>query len=272
MDEGAAKIAMVIRSRVGNSGGGHGHLSTIACIAAGRHVTEGRQDLASANARGLYERVPSNAPSDLTDACAALARLDPALDRVATGLAPLRWRTCPPGVAGLAWMIVGQQVSTASARSVWSKLERAVGPVDAASLLALTDEGYRACGFSRPKVAYVRALAEASPDFDSLGSLEDEAAVEALMRLKGVGRWTAETFLMMGEGRADLFPAADIALQEAVRWLDGLPARPDAAATAAIARRWAPLRSAAAHVLWAWYVAVKAGEAPHPLKPLPEAA
>ena len=169
-------------------------------------------------------------------------------------------------------MIVGQQVSTASARAVWSKLEAAVTAFDAASLTGLSDDGYRGCGFSRPKVAYVRALAEAAPDFDALTAMSDAEAVETLMRLKGVGRWTAETFLMMGEGRGDLFPAADIALQEAVRWLVGLPTRPDAAQTAAIATRWAPHRSAAVHILWAWYVAVKAGEAPHPLKPAAEAA
>ena len=211
-------------------------------------------------------------PFDLTAAGLALAALDPALGRIAAGLPPLERRTCPPGVAGLTWMIIGQQVSTASARSVWSKLEAALSAVDATSLLALSDAGYRACGFSRPKVAYVRALAEAAPDFAVLAGLEDEAAVEALMRLKGVGRWTAETFLMMGEGRGDLFPAADIALQEAVRWLDRLPDRPDAVETASIARRWAPHRSAAAHILWAWYVAVKSGESPHPLKLRLEAA
>jgi DNA-3-methyladenine glycosylase II len=192
---------------------------------------------------------------------AALGRLDPALHRVTQALPLVARRRCPEGFAGMVWLIVGQQVSTASARAVWARLAAATGGVDAATLTTLSDEALRACGFSRPKIAYVRALAEARFDFAALAMLCDEAAVAALMRLKGVGRWTAETYLMMGEGRADFFPAADIALQEAVRRLDGLEARPDAVATAVRAESWAPHRSAAAHLLWAWYGALKAGSA-----------
>ncbi len=214
--------------------------------------------------------------ADLAAACVGLAALDPALGAVAATLPPLGPRTCPPGVAGLVWMMLGQQVSTASARACWDRLEAATGGVSAESLAALSDETLRACGFSRQKIAYARALtAEAlAGRFDpaALAALDDAAAVARLMALKGVGRWTAETFLMMGEGRGDLFPAGDIALQEAIRWLDRLPVRPSPEAAATRARCWRPHRSAAAHILWAWYVAVKAGERPHPLNLREEAA
>ncbi|CAN5197133.1 DNA-3-methyladenine glycosylase [soil metagenome] len=226
---------------------------------------------------GVSPAVPPT-PFDLAASCAALAELDPALGAVAASLPPLEPRRCPPGVAGLVWMIIGQQVSTASARAVWDRLEAATGGVTSASLAALSDEAFRACGFSRQKTAYARALAQAELagelDMAALARLDDLSALAALLRLKGVGRWTAEAYLMMGEGRGDLFPGGDIALQEAVRWLDGLPTRPDTAQTYARAEGWSPHRTAASHILWAWYVAVKAGELPHPITspPLEEPA
>lgn len=213
---------------------------------------------------------------DLAAACAVLAEREPALGRIVAQLPPMQLRRCQPGLPGLVWMIIGQQVSIASAGAVCARLEARLGVVDANRLAALPDDGYRACGFSRSKIAYARALAAAVQtgelDFAALATLPDEEAVQALIRVKGVGRWTAETFLMMGEGRTDFFPAADIALQEAVRWLDRLPARPDAAAAAARAEAWRPYRSAAVHILWAWYLAVKAKDLAHPLGSLAEAA
>ncbi len=205
-----------------------------------------------------------------------MGRLDPALAAMAGSLPPMVQRTCPPGVAGLVWMVIGQQVSTVSARAVWDRLQAVTGGVSATSLMALDDERFRACGFSRQKTAYARALAQAELsgelDMAAVARLDDLSALATLLRLKGIGRWTAEAYLMMGEGRGDLFPGGDIALQEAVRWLDGLPARPDTRETYTRAERWRPHRTAASHILWAWYVAVKAGEVPHPLTPADEPA
>ena len=103
-------------------------------------------------------------------------------------------------------------------------------------------------------------------DFDALPE-DDDAALAALTALKGVGTWTAEVHLMMAEHRMDAFPAGDIAVQEAMRWLDGLDARPSTDAAYARAERWRPHRAVAAHLLWEWYVAVKAGELPDPVSP-----
>ena len=119
-------------------------------------------------------------------------------------------------------------------------------------------------GLSRNKARYVRGLAEAQAegriDFDGLRALDDEAAVAALTALKGVGRWTAETYLMFCEGRLDVFPAGDVALQEAMRWADRAEQRPTEKEAYLRAELWRPYRGVAAHLLWRCYGAVKRGE------------
>ena len=202
---------------------------------------------------------------------AALAARDSVLAQLEARIGPFGWRSRLAGFEGLVRAVVGQQVSTLAADAVWARLEARVGsPVTPAALLALDDAAYRACGFSGQKAGYARGIARAvidgDVDVDALPE-DDDAALAALTALKGVGTWTAEVHLMLAEHRTDAFPAGDIAVQEAVRWLDGLPARPDTAATYARAERWRPYRAVAAHLLWEWYVAVKAGDMPHPLTP-----
>ncbi len=202
---------------------------------------------------------------------AALAAADPAMAGLDARVRPFAWRSRLMGMEGLVRAIVGQQVSTLAADAVWARLEAALaGPVTAPALLALDDATYRASGFSGQKARYAKGIAQAvmegAIDFDRLPE-DDDAALLALTALKGVGTWTAEVHLMMAEHRLDAFPAGDIAVQEAVRWLDGLPARPDAPATYARAEAWRPHRAVAAHLLWEWYVAVKGGDMPHPLTP-----
>lgn len=204
---------------------------------------------------------------DMTQARQALAVRDPALARIEPLVPPVQWRVREGGFAGLAWMIVGQQVSTASARAIWSRVEAGLdGQVTAPAVLARSDAALKGLGLSSPKVRYLRALAEAETDgridFAALEALDDEAAMAALVALPGIGPWTAETYLMFCQGRMDLFPAADVALQEAIRWLDGLDARPTADQARARAEIWQPWRSVAAHLLWAWYGGVKRGEIP----------
>ena len=201
----------------------------------------------------------------------ALAADDPALADLDARVRPFAWRSRLPGMEGLVRSIVGQQVSTLAADAVWARLETALdGPVTASALLALGDAAYRACGFSGQKTRYAKGIAQAAHDgaidFADLPADDDEA-LAALTALKGVGTWTAEVHLMMAEHRLDAFPAGDIAVQEAVRWLDDLDARPSTEATYARAERWRPHRAVAAHLLWEWYVAVKAGDMPHPLTP-----
>ena len=202
---------------------------------------------------------------DMAAARWALAVADPALARIEPLVPPVAWRVREGGFAGLAWMIVGQQVSTASARAIWGRVEAGMdGSVTAAAVLVRTDEALKAMGLSSPKVRYLRALAEAEMagriDFIALQTLEDDAARAALVALPGIGPWTAETYLMFCQGRMDLFPAADVALQEAMRWLDRLDVRPTADQARARAEIWRPWRSVAAHLLWAWYGGVKRGE------------
>lgn len=206
----------------------------------------------------------------LRDARRALAAADPAMARLDALTAAFAWRTRPGGFAGLVRMILGQQVSVVSADATWARLEAACGgTVTPATLSDLADADLRGCGLSGQKARYARAIAEAERsgaiDFAGLDALDDDAALDALTALLGVGRWTAEIYLMMAQGRLDAFPAGDIAVQEAIRWLDRLPARPDAPAAYARAEGWRPHRAVAAHMLWEWYVEVKAGRMAHPL-------
>lgn len=192
-----------------------------------------------------------------TEACIAegadwLAAREPRFAHVlvATGLPPLRRR--PDGFAELLRAIVGQQVSIAAAGAIWGRLQ--AGGFDAPEALATApDEVLRACGLSRQKIRYARALAEAGIDFAGLRAMPDEAVVAELVRLPGIGRWTAEIYAMFALGRADVFAPADLALQEAARILFALPDRPREAALRTMAEDWSPWRAVAARMLWAYY-------------------
>lgn len=200
-----------------------------------------------------------------------LVAIDPALARAHDATPPFAWRHRPGGFAGLFWMIVGQQVSTASAAAIWARVEAGLGEVTPEAVLARDLDQLKAFGLSTPKAKYAHEIALAQADgridYAHLERLSDTEAIARLTAIKGVGLWTAEVFLMFCEGRTDIFPGGDIALQEAIRWLDGLDARPDAKAAAARAEAWRPHRSVAAHLLWAWYGAVRRGDVPHPMRP-----
>ncbi len=153
--------------------------------------------------------------------------------------------------------IVGQQVSVAAAASVWNKLEAQLGadmPLDA--ILAADFDALRACGLSRQKQGYVRSLAELvqanAVDFDALPA-DDEAAIAALTSIKGIGRWSAEIYLLFAEGRPDIWPAGDLAVQIGVGKLLGLPERPSEKETRALADIWSPHRGAMAIFTWHCY-------------------
>lgn len=126
-----------------------------------------------------------------------------------------------------------------------------------AMVAAATEEELRACGLSRQKVRYAKALADAGIDFDGLRHLPDEEVVAVLVALPGIGRWTAEIYAMFSLGRADVFAPADLALQEAARVLFGLEARPGEKALRAMALDWSPWRAVAARLLWAYYRVAK---------------
>jgi len=191
-------------------------------------------------------------------------RLDPALARMESVTPDFHWRVREPGFSGLLKLMVEQQVSLASAAAIWARVERGLDEVAPAAVLALSDAELQGLGLSRPKVRYARAIAEAQVsglcDLQQIGRLDDQAATAALMTITGIGRWTAETYLMFCEGRLDVFPGGDIALQEAMRWVDGADTRPPEKQAYRRAEVWAPYRSAAAHLLWRCYGAVRRGE------------
>jgi DNA-3-methyladenine glycosylase II len=153
--------------------------------------------------------------------------------------------------------VVGQQVSVASAASVWNKLEALLGEgMDPAELLRTSFDDLRGCGLSRQKQGYARSLCElvsaGAIDFGGLPD-DDEAAIELLTRIKGIGRWSAEIYLLFAEGRPDIWPAGDLAVQVGLGKLLALDARPDERATRDLAEVWRPYRGAVAIFTWHCY-------------------
>ncbi len=172
---------------------------------------------------------------------------------------PLPLRRSPDGFAALLDAIVGQQVSTASARAIWARLEGA-GLTDAERVAGTAEEDLRALGLSRQKARYARALAEARIDYEALRFAPDAHVMTTLTAVTGIGRWTAEIYAMFALGRADVFASGDLALQEAARLAYGLDARPSAKAMALMAESWSPWRAVAARALWSYYRVAKARE------------
>lgn len=188
---------------------------------------------------------------------AVLAERDPDIARAIahSGLPPLR--PSEPGYRTLVNAICSQQVSKASAAAILARLDAAIVPLTPARTLAFDVEALRTLGLSRPKARYVLAMAETlesgALDLTTLDMLDDEAAIEALMRLKGIGRWSAEVYLLFALRRPDIWPVGDLAVVEAVRRLKGLPERPSPAQMIEIGAPWRPWRSVAARLMWHIY-------------------
>ena len=180
-----------------------------------------------------------------------------ALAQAEAEIGPLPDRSRPPGFEALLNLIVGQQVSLASARAIWARIEDKVQPLTAQTLLALPPETFDTLGLSRPKKIYARHLAEAFETGSfcekTVSTLAFDEAYEALIALKGIGPWTAQTYLLFCHGARDAWPGGDVALQVAAQDLLGLETRPDTAQMEEIGERWRPWRGVAAHILWAYY-------------------
>ncbi|MCC6863824.1 MAG: DNA-3-methyladenine glycosylase 2 family protein [Rhodobacteraceae bacterium] len=191
----------------------------------------------------------------LSEGAAWLVAREPrfALAVPATGLS---WRQSEQGFNALLGAIVSQQVSVASARAIWARLE-AAGMCDPAQLSIASDEDLRAIGLSRQKARYGRELARAGIDFDRLNRLSTEELIETLIVVPGIGRWTAEIYAIFALSRADVFAPGDFALREAARILFDLPERPSERVLRTMAMDWSPWRSVAAHLLWAYYKTIK---------------
>lgn len=188
-----------------------------------------------------------------------LAAREPALARAAQATGPVRLRRREPGFAALLSAIVSQQVSTASANAIWGRVCDAglhrPGPVARADEAELA-----ACGLSRQKIRYARALADSGIDFDALHHAPDDEVIERLVTVPGIGVWTAEIYAMFALGRRDVFCAGDLALQEAARIAFELPERPRERALREMAAAWSPWRTVAATLLWQYYAVVKERE------------
>ncbi len=200
----------------------------------------------------------------LQAALAELSKHDPAMAKLIAGLdsIPLRRRT--PGFAGLAEIVIAQQVSKASASAMLGRLKQLVVPLDAPHILELGLEPLVAAGLSRAKQSTLMGLARAMDDGTlvphSLCEMPANEAMDHLTALKGIGPWTAEVFLLFSAGHVDVFPAGDVALQHAVGWVCEFDGKPDQKQTRQLAERWAPLRGVAARVLYAHYGKVRGME------------
>lgn len=191
-----------------------------------------------------------------------LVAQDPRLKPIAhvAGDLPLRRRSAD--FAGLAQIITAQQVSVASATAIFQRVQALVTPLTAEKLTSFTDEDLAGAGLSRPKIRTLRAVATACDEGLDLAGLAKDAADEAhaqLCTIKGIGRWSADIFLLFCAGHPDIFPSGDLALQVAVGDALGLEERPSPKELDEIALDWAPNRAVAARLFWAWYRVQKQG-------------
>jgi DNA-3-methyladenine glycosylase II len=205
-----------------------------------------------------------NTQDDLEEAIHALVRQDPRLKPVfeVSGMPSLRRRE--PGFAGLAAIICGQQLSTASAAAIWSRLTGAFDPFHHEAVRRARADRLGRLGLSAAKIKTLkmlsRELATERLNLEVLANEDADAAHHTLTSLHGIGPWTADIYLLFCLGHGDAWPAGDLAVQEAVRIGLGLRKRPTAKEMAPLAEPWRPMRGAAAHLWWAYYRAIKKRE------------
>lgn len=189
-----------------------------------------------------------------------LCAADADFTRAVSLINPLPPRNRPEGFEALTRIIVEQQLSLASAAAIWGRLSGALDNFTPSALLSMTEEDMKSCGLSRPKIRYCRALAEdilsEKVRLDHLPNLEDEEVADHLMQVKGIGRWTAEIYLISCLSRPDIMPAGDVALQIAFQHLKKLEARPTPEELTDQSRHLSPRRTLAARILWRYYMDV----------------
>jgi DNA-3-methyladenine glycosylase II len=194
----------------------------------------------------------------LCEAVAILAERDADLAGVVLRYGPPPLWSRPPGFATLVRIILEQQVSLASAMAAFNRLLSAAGDLTPLAFLSFNDAELKSCGFSRQKARYCRMLAEelvqGTLDLDRLEKLEDSAVRARLVELKGIGRWSADIYLLMALRRPDIWPRSDLALVNAVARLKKLPARPSPEEFEQIGEAWRPWRSVAARLAWFEYL------------------
>lgn len=195
--------------------------------------------------------------ADIDRGVRALRRKCRTIRKVHDFTGPPRLRRRRSGFPGLVRIIIAQQVSTASANAIWTRVEAGINPLTPDRILQLDDRDLASCGLSRPKIRSLRALSDAL----STGSLklqgkhivDDETLRGDLMQIPGIGPWTADIYLMFCLGRPDAFAPGDLAIQVAMQRAFDLPSRPSVDETNEIAMRWQPWRAVAARLLWLYY-------------------
>ena len=205
------------------------------------------------------------APLGLVDGIAALA-VEPVFARILRTAGPPRFRRRRNGFGTLLHIILEQQVSIDAAAAMHKRLLGLCRPLAPRSFLALDDGTLRSCGFSRQKMGYARNLAamidSGKFDFTALGAAEDEAALAALLSVRGIGRWSADVYLLFALGRPDIWPAGDLGLQMAIGDQLGQGVRPDEAETRRLGEAWRPWRSVATCLFWQSYLHARGRTAP----------
>ncbi len=205
---------------------------------------------------------PSNHPT-LTEktyhqAISVLTKRDPNLAAAVSKWGTPPFWTHPPGFAGIVSAILAQQVSLESARATFTKLENVIGAITPEKFILLDGKRLREIGFSHQKASYVRGVARdmiaGEFDVEALETLDDDQARMRLLNLKGIGPWTADTYLLFALRRSDAWPSGDLALAKAVQELRGLTTIPGFKAVDKIADDWRPWRAVAARILWHFYL------------------
>lgn len=195
-------------------------------------------------------------PACVAEGAAFLSTVEPRFAEALELTGPLPLRRRKDGFPALLDAIVSQQVSVAAADAIWGRL-KAAGYTTPRRLLAASDDDLRACGLSRQKARYSRALAAARLPYPALRERPTDEVIATLVEVPGIGRWTAEIYAMFSLGRADVICPGDLALQESARILFRLDARPTERAFRAMAEPWSPWRGVAARLLWAYYRVAK---------------
>jgi DNA-3-methyladenine glycosylase II len=204
---------------------------------------------------------------DISRGLEALVALDPRLERVRAMAGEVPLRLSEPGFRSLASIIMGQQVSRASADAIFGRLTRLLDPLTAEAVLAADDVVFREAGLSRPKQRGLLAVAGAVADgldLEHLCSLDAGEAIAKLTAVPGIGPWTAECYLLFAAGHPDVFPARDVALQSAVGHAFGIAPRPPEKALIRLAESWSPWRGVASRLFWAYYRELKGRDAAPP--------
>ncbi|USG61037.1 hypothetical protein NBZ79_17920 [Sneathiella marina] len=205
-----------------------------------------------------------NSDSDLTVAFDYLRKTDTDFAIALSVIQPLPDRSKPPGFKTLTEIIIEQQVSLASAAAIWKRMTTAISPFTPETLLKFDETELRALGLSQQKAKYCRALAtdilEKRLILNKLPELSDQDVIEQLTQVKGIGRWTAEIYMMACLGHTDIWPAGDVALQSAMGHLKGRDVRPTVEQMDMLAEPLRPYRTIAARILWRYYVDVVQAE------------